>query len=311
MLTIAYMTNRPNPCFRWFVDSLCNELAATPTECEVVFVDAWLWPGGEARRNELAQIVGGRLNYRHTPPKPTVWQGPTRLTTQDYFAASNARNTALLLARGDYIVFVDDLSVLLPGWMSQVRHAQQHRYCVGGSYKKMLNLVVENGRVVSFTDNPKGVDSRWPVGSDGGIVAMDGGGLYGCSCGVPMEYAERCNGYEELCDGMGSEDTDFGIRVERAGCRIFYNRNMCTYESEELHAQEPVAKRVIKKTPGTGFPDQSHIMLHRVRHEPRITTIQNYYNLAEVRKSIAAGGSFPEATQPTHHWPDNQPLSEM
>jgi hypothetical protein len=303
------MTNRIEPKFEWFVDSFLREcISQNFFDYQLIFIDSRLWYDGEARRNRLSGIVAGRCKYEHVPPKPNIWQGPDRLTTQDYFAASNARNTGALMAKGDYIVFVDDLSVLLPRWLEQVLHAKQHGYCVAGAYKKVKNLNISNGTVLSFDEFAQGVDSRWRIGSDRGIVPIDAGGLFGCSHGVPMFFVCQTNGFDEVCDGLGSEDYDFGIRLGKAGCKIFYNRNMVTYESEELHYQLPVAKRIIKKV---GNTDQSHILLQRVLQEPRITTIGNYYHFGELRQKILQGEEFPKILEPKHHWPDGQPLSEM
>lgn len=304
--TLCHITSRKVSKQDWFCDSLCRQVGSGEFP-HVVFVDALLWGDNGSRRQEVRDAVNGRFVYDHVPPKPSVWLGPTRLTTQDYFAASNARNTGICYARGDYIMFIDDLSVMMPGFIDNVRHAAHHQYVVGGAYKKVFELVVEDGVAVSYREHAGGIDSRWGQGRDTGVVPIQGGQLYGCSCGFPMEALFKINGYDELCDSMGSEDYLAGIMLEKAGYKISYNRNIFTLESEELHGQLPVMKRVIKP----GNPDQSWVLLNRVRADPKPRAYGNNFEIKELRSHILSGGAFPVPAEPKLHWFDQEPLSRM
>lgn len=310
-ISIIYLTSRKQSCVEWFVDSLYQQLSEhIDTEIQLVFVDTRLWYDGEARKQEFADAVNGRFDFVHTPPKDTVWQGPKRLTTQDYFCASSARNTGCMYAKHDYLLFVDDLSVLMPGWLTNALHAAANRYIVCGAYKKVKSLNIENGTVVSYDAFAGGIDSRWSMGSPYGIVPWTGSALYGCSFGCPTEGFLAVNGFDELLDGQAGEDYDFGIRIERAGYKVFYNRNMLTLESEELHGQLPVMKRIIKVKEGS--PDASVICLNRAVNETqRIRTMQEYYDLRSERERVLAGEQPTFIKAPEHHWYDGQPLCEM
>ena len=217
-----------------------------------------------------------------------------------------------------YFVGVDDLSVLLPTWWAQVKHAASNGYVVLGAYKKVKDLVVTDGEITSFTEFPPGVDSRWNRGSDTGIVPMGGGGLFGCSFGAPLELLLKVNGVDELTDGQSAEDYDLGIRMERAGAVIYYNRNMTTYESEEMHAVEPSLPREKKVVPPDrlppgyqGNPDSDHVMLNRVRNENRITTLAQYTDLRKAREEFIASQRALIPTEPTTDWRDGAPLSSL
>jgi len=310
-ISIIYLTSRKQSCVEWFVDSLHRQLAEHPdTEIQLVFVDTRLWYDGEARKQEFADAVAGRFDFVHTPPKDTVWQGPRRLTTQDYFCASSARNTGCMYAKHDYLLFVDDLSVLMPGWLTNALHAACNGYVVCGAYKKVRNLKVENGIAVSYEEHAGGIDSRLGMGSPHGIVPWHGSALYGCSFGLPTEAFLTVGGFDELLDAQGGEDYDFGIRIERAGFKLFYNVNMMTFESDELHGQLPVMKRIIKAKEGQ--LDASWICLNRVTNETqRITPMQQHYNLRDERNNVLAGGEPTYFGIPEHHWYDGQPLNEM
>lgn len=295
MLTIAYVTNRLYPCWHWFFDSLANELRATPTEVRIVVVDQH-----KEDRELPAHVV-------HVAPKPCVWQGPHRLTTRDYFAAANARNTALCLAPDGWIVYVDDVSVLMPGWLARVRQAMDEGYVACGAYRKVNGLDVVDGVVKSFSDHPHGHDSRWSQGSDTEAVRHGPGILYGCSVAAPVEWFLDVNGWEEKCDGMGYEDSVMGIMLMKKNRELRYDRRMLTLESVELHYQGEVAVRVDKKM--VAFPDASHAILHQTKTGNG--RAQNLFDIRELRQQVLSGSPFPIPTRPAKHWPDGQPLGEM
>lgn len=336
-LSIVWITSRRDCKLAWFVDSLARSTTQEERDnIQLILVDRHLWsksvpeiPRGThvrlasqnlhdaEREAEFRSVVYDRFNYLHIPVKPCMWQGPFRLTSKDWFCASQARNTGIIAALHPYVVFVDDLSVALPTWWPQVKHAADSSYCVAGMYKKLLNLVVEDGEVKSFTENPSGVDSRWSRGSDAGIVPWSGAGLFGCSFGAPLELLLTVNGNDETTDGQSAEDYDLGIRLERAGGKFWLNRNMLTYESEEMHAVEPSLPRESKLVspdrlpPGyTGNPMSDHVMLNRVTKESRFTTIGGT-DLRSARDEFLASGCVKIPTEPTHDWRDGKPLAEL
>lgn len=302
-LTIAFLTNRVEPQIRWFFDSLHRELDSDYSETKIVVVDFHADDPG--RRDAFSKLTHWPIT--HVTPKPTVWQGKHRLTKIDYFAAANARNTAICLAPDGWIAFVDDLSVLMPGWLGGVRRGMAGNYGVLGSYKKVKDLVVDNGEVKSFTPNPSGVDSRWSLGSDTAAVHMNAADLYGCSFALPIEWLLNVNGFDENCDSLGSEDSILGARLQNMKYPFKYDLRMLTYESEEGHAGT-VFKRFDK---GVSPNDKSHAILAQARGS---TWAPNYFGeggIRALRQRILAGEPFPVSQVPQHDWYDSQPLSEL
>lgn len=307
MLTIAYFTSRKEPKIEWFFESLAREAGPSIRDIRIVVVDHW----HDNERFLADSVVMAWPDFIHVQPKPTVWQGPHRLTKEDWFAASNARNTAICLATDGWIAFVDDVSVLLPGWLTRVREAMNHpKRITCGAYRKVNELVVEYGNVVSFTDHPGGHDNRMAHVSGPGPHPCGGNWMYGCSLAAPVEAFLEINGYPEaLCDGMGFEDVIAGIMLEKKGYSFAYDPRMMTYESEELHHQLPVMKR---SDYGVSPNDKSHAVLFAARNGHGWHP--NYFGeegIRGLRARVLRGEPFPVVQIPQHEWFTKTPLSEL
>lgn len=302
MITICYITFRREPRIQWFFDSLHRELDGNYEGVEVIVV--------ANHANDLENLgIHDRIpDITFTVPKPSVWAGKHRLTSRDYFAASNARNTGLCWASGETIVYVDDLSVLMPGWWERVKIAAETDCVACGVYRKVFDLEVEEGRVKSFRDSPGGHDTRLPQLDSDAVKPCSGGWLYGCSVAMPVEALLKINGWDEDCDSMGFEDCSCGFRLQRSGADLRIDPKMMTWESEEGHNQGTPALRIIKPYPG--WKDSSCFMENYFKFGDRIFA-PNYCNMRELRQKILAGEPFPIPTEPSKDWRDGQALSEM
>jgi hypothetical protein len=303
-LTVAYMTNRRDNRIQWFFDSLLRQAGPGFLNINVVVVDFFV--------DERDPVDDP--NVKFVSPKPNPWQGKYRLTSRDYFAAANARNTAICYAPDGHIAFVDDISVLMPNWLKYVYKAMATNHVVLGRYAKVLELEVTNGQITRYTPNPKGEDSRYNPAAGDNCIRVSGGWMYGASLVAPVEAFLKINGWDEDCDSMGSEDYIAGIMLEKNGYEIFYHQGMMTLESEELHHAEPAFARVIKpRIPGKSTfteRDASHAILRMVEDRGRHKA-PNTFNLRELRQHILAGREFPTDVHPQHDWRDGQPLQEM
>lgn len=305
MLTICYCTSRKDPKLEWFLDSLDLYCVSCVKDVNLVVVDF------HCPKLTHQKTPRGK-DFTRVPPKPTVWQGPGRLTNRDFFAPANARNTGLCLAPDGWIAFVDDLSVLMPGWLDRVRDAIAGNYVVCGRYQKVKNLVVKKGEVVSYDPFDGGLDARmaWMTGKGERDTPRITGGewLFGCSLAAPVEAMLSIGGFPEIADGLGGEDYMAGIALERQGYTIKYDPRMMTLESEEHHYSEPPMVRYDK---GKSPNDKSHAALKMVHNGMKY--FENYHpgGMRALRQHILSGGEFPPCSIPDRDWWDGMLLSEM
>ena len=111
MISIIYSTNRLDPKFEWFRDALRQQVVNRGHEpVEVIVVD-YVTP--------QPRFEPKIYPHFHITPKPSIYQGPDRKTKTEFFAPSNARNTGAIRSSGDYLVFVDDVSIPMPGWWNR------------------------------------------------------------------------------------------------------------------------------------------------------------------------------------------------
>ena len=245
-LTIAYITSRSEPMFNWFLDSLSRQVGKD--SAKVIIVDSL---------KQERPITGDGIV--HVEPKPSIWQGKYRITKTDWWAVSNARNTALCLCETDWIAFLDDRCVLMPGWYDCLKQAIRHGYAVCGSYEKRAGMTVESG-VIKHGGTVTGEDAR--IGNDNGVVRVPGGEwMFGCNFALPLEWALQVNGVDQTCDGLSMEDAIFGLQLQNNGFPIMYDKRMKIVEDRTPEHCGPVMRREDK--------GESRLMNHsHAQHAP-------------------------------------------
>jgi hypothetical protein len=319
-ITVAYITYRADPKFDWFADSLARQTDGS--DMEVLVVDGQ-W--SRERTGLFEAQARGRFALTHVAAKPTPNAGPHRLTRVDHFSAASARNTAAVYATGKYLVYADDLSVLMPGWWAEVQAAAAAGDVIGGAYQKRAQMVVDDGVLISSRCDPAGIDTRWWQAGDSGRAPLPGAQLYGCSFGVPLELMKDVNGFDELCDRTGGEDWHFGQRLEWSGATIRYSRHMLTIESAELHSVGTPARRAAKFLPPPLYLrrlrdfgierrttsrqwDNGHMIVDLTFGLRTTQTLGNYYLLQALTPEALPATV---ARFPTLDWFDDQPLSQL
>lgn len=299
-LTVAYVTSRHEPMFQWFFDSLANQIDAHD-KIKVIIVDLW-----KDKRNQEAYDLHG-LEVKWVEPKPTIWQGKHRITKEDWWAMSNARNTAICLCETEWIAFLDDRCVLLPSWLGAVKKAMAENYIVVGSYEKRSKMVVERGFIKGF-EKLIGKDPRLMQAPNGKKHAPHSW-FFSCTFAMPLETILSINGFEEGADSLSAEDSIMGCHLRNSGHTITYDVNMRMVEDRTEGECGPNMRRESKEKHPNDINDKGHAALHRFgsKKHTEFTT-----DLKTIRLVLSGGGAFPLPSQNKHlDWFDSQPVEEF
>lgn len=271
-ITIAFITAREQPCLNWLIDGL-EQQARSGDKIELIVVDALERPAKALGYRSIKAIT----KLIETRPKPTIWQGPHRITAHDFFANANARNTAIVLCRTDYICFLDDRCKLDPAWLEAVRRGEKKRDAVlCGSYTKHWSGGITTDHRREY--EPQGKKKCLPEWS------------YGCNLAMPLKWALKVNGFEEGCDPVGVEDCVFGQMLSNAGYRLDFVPEMSVQQDRNdphgyLH---PV--KFPRQDKGQPPNNKRQKQLDRFYRRARTEFTPD---LAELRKKISRGETFP------------------
>lgn len=325
MISIIYLSNRKECKFEWFAASFRNQFSETSGEqFEIIFVDFYK----EERSVGYETLIPTFIPFKHVLPLPSLVQGKHKITSKNYFSASCARNAGIVHATGDYIMYVDDLSILAPTWLSGVIESAKTRCVLEGAYRKDKNMLIENGLLIS--SEVEGEDSRWKMCGDGrnkGYASW----LFGCSVGMPLDTALQVNGWDNICDCMGYEDCLMGLQLQKLTNDFVYDKNVLTIESSEHHFLE--GNYFIRQDPQTTKENyfeilsrygvysstyhnlkeynQSHAVMDLTKQLP-VGAVGNKFSLRELRDKVIAGAelTIDDMKYDEIHWFTGKHLSE-
>lgn len=300
MISLIYITNRYEPEFDWFYDSLLRQFKPGDAPPQIIVV---------APAHSRVSVRPGVVRIE---PKPTIWSGPFRITKADWWSTSNARNTGICVALKDWVAFVDDRSVLLPGWLDCIKEAMAENRAVCGTYMKVHNLVVESGLVKSYQPTP-GRDSRleyvekyWADHFKRlGPFDCPGEWTFTCSVALPLEWVLTVGGFDETCDGSSGEDSIFGLMLQNHQYHITFDPRMRMIEDRSPGKCDPLA---IRKDKGVSPNDKSHALLARLRVLKHVLLPGD---LRGLRNEVLRGKPFPPPAAIHSDWYDGQLIKDM
>lgn len=283
--TIGYITAREEPHLEWLIEGLARQ-TSRGDRIELIVVDAL----GRSEAELGYRAIPAIKRMVVTPPKPSIWQGPHRITAHDFFANANARNTIIVLATTEYLCFLDDRCKLDAGWIEQVRRGELKRKSVlCGTYSKQEDW----GRSEDHRRR------RAPEGRKG----CSGGWCYGANIALPLFMALNVNGFEEGCDPVGLEDCAFGHMLENAGYRIDFVVGMSVLQDRRGFAHPRSFPRQDK---GQSPNDKSHALQERFYGRKRTEFTPD---LKKLREQYARDRSFPLPNRDARDWYDGEPIA--
>lgn len=292
-LTVIYTTSREHCELQWVIDSLKHQLIEGE-KINLVIVDGF----GDGL---LAFNHPDAIQYKWTKPKPTIWQGEHRITSQNWWAKSNALNTGIALCETEWVALLDDRCVLTSGWLQAIREAMDKNYAVCGAYEKRSGMEVIDGRI-AIEGSVTGRDSR----EGGGKRGCGPGWWFGCTGALPLEWVLQVNGWpEDYADGLSFEDVLFGHLLDNNSFSIVFDPAMKIIEDR---SPELIGNPMRRTDKGISPNDKSHAVL---RIFEKAKTSGNSYDLRALRKSALEGNPFPPPTAKHTDWFDGQEIKDM
>lgn len=194
-VTVILCTKRKIPHFEWALESLKSQ---SYKDFEYIIIDG-LYYQRKDEINKLIKDTNAPFPILYLPDKLSRWKGKRP-------ALCNARNTGLIFAKGEYIIFHDDCCKMPDNWIERHMKWLNEGYITAGNWKSDISSWEYRSTIVK---DPVETGGYW---------------LYGANFGFPVKVAEDINGFDEWYDGeMGQDDIDFGIRAERKGFKIMYD----------------------------------------------------------------------------------------
>ncbi len=192
--SVCFITKRKNPRVSELLQCLGRQ---TCLDFELIVVDGYYY----SRKSEMMSTIRKaktEFEILYVPPKPTRW-GSCRPDL------ANARNTALVWARGTRVICIDDCCVdMCPDLIE--RHLQW-----AGCHVAVLGTWLDDTRY----------EGRYRMLQTAQYVNY--GLFYGTNCSYDVCDAVAVNGYEELLDGeQGQEDCLLAVMLSRIGVKLFY-----------------------------------------------------------------------------------------
>ncbi len=213
------VTARANPGYQYMIDSLVIAIDALHTRTgtkipvEFVSIDEQMWYAPKERKQELEEIVRGRLTFQIHAPKPNVWRGPHRLTTKDYWGKNNALNTALCYAQQTHLCLIDDCVLVPENWLlGHYLTGLQNVAAAGGYIYYHLGAKTENGKLIEGKAHSPG-DYRREKYKDGTQPCVPGE-MFGGNVSYPLAILLKMGGWDEVLEGSkGLDDCLTGLRA--------------------------------------------------------------------------------------------------
>lgn len=150
---------------------------------------------------------------------------PLRVIWQQSLGSCRARNEAIRLCTGDYILFADDDTRVLPDYVeNHVRLLETY----GAHATNGLDIRADHHR-----HGPEELARKLAQRPTGAMTQVESKFSNANSC-VRREWVEKCVGNDVNFDGGYGEDSDFGNRLAKAGAVVLHNPY-----SANLHLKPP------------------------------------------------------------------------
>jgi GT2 family glycosyltransferase len=155
---------------------------------------------------------------------------------QDNRGPAAARNCGLRLARGDWVLFLNDDALLEPDALAihLAEHARRGpRSAVLGQFVMHPEFARPDSPIGHCLDRSDLIFEYARMAPD---TPYDHWKFYTCNLSVQREFVLRHGGFDEGFVRMGAEDIELGLRMFRDGCRVWYRPDCVARHAHKLDA---------------------------------------------------------------------------
>jgi len=245
---------------------LAGLLAQTDGEFEILIAD-------DGSRDDTRELVTTVARASAVPVRH-VWQ------EDKGFRAGAARNRAAAVARGEYVIFLDGDCVPRPDWITRHRALAERRWMVAGN-RILLSEAFTRLVLASGTPIHQWTEEQWRAAAARGdinrtrplktyalgplrkLAARRWSRVRTCNLGVWLKDLRSVNGFDEVFEGWGFEDSDLAVRLLNHGTRrkegafatgvlhLWHRENDRRNEGRNWeHLQQRIARREVRATSG-------------------------------------------------------------
>lgn len=222
------------------------------------------------------------LDIKLIKEKPSIWHD-----LGNYPTVNNIRNTGLIHANGELILFLDDNTIFSETLLDDMWNSYKSGYYGTAKSIRRIKLmeeppIVDNrmNRKVYYDNKIYGVEN-FSNNNIGDIIPVSASWTYCCS--VSLNDCLSINGFDELYDGnFGGTDEDFGLRLGKVSNmkrKIIGNIYEFDHESQrQKYRDDNVLRRVCKQ-----FPIPKHIRANLWKPtNNQLKRFENYHKLNDI-----------------------------
>lgn len=215
----------PGEVLKMMIDAIDKQ--SYQESLELIIVDL-LWKDRHQKFQDLLRQIAPRFPVLHIPDKPSPFKDHSLLRI------ATPKNTGIIFARGENVVFTDDCQVIPEDALTCILdHAQNG---IGSTMAYEKRVLHSNGDSKVTGVDQRGNQLGIPEGESGQVPARSIGFLGGTMSMLPMKVLLELNGWDEMFDGSRQlEDGDMIVRLAAAGQMMAYE-NRCRIVEYECGA---------------------------------------------------------------------------
>ncbi len=231
-VSVIIPTIRPNKLLDLQLSSFINQ-TFSKENFEVIIIDDYINSNGITRKEKVEKFASSNsLNIKWIKSKPNHYRAN--------MCMGNARNTGLIYAHGDLVIFMDDYSYIRPNYIEKVyeiykknkniTHIGQvlHFDCMNPPYPDLLN----SSTLPNLSKDPRKTQ---------GICSCDK--FFTSNASASLEALIKVNGFWEMADLTREEDILMGYALSRIGKRFYFSTDPDMAVYHMCHGAIPIQLR--------------------------------------------------------------------